>query len=250
MTVLIALAAILVPLLPSMLSRGHDTSSATNISEISKYVQTYNQLYFGYPNYLDNLIEAGGTGGGTGGGTLLGTLAGGGNLAGMVAPQQLTLAQATALNNIGINYLANLTGTAPSGTANPNWSPTFSPYTTMAPNQPTNATAITSTNLPYVAVLTGTTTVGATPAAGTGVSIAVSKLGLSLFGHLRRPRLRAGQQCHWTGCSGMPSPFPRPADRQPVRATTSCYRPAFQSFRPGGQWVQQRHVMRGRMPPR
>jgi type II secretory pathway pseudopilin PulG len=175
LTILIAVSALLVPLLPSMVSRSHDASSATNISDISRQVQTYNQLYFGYPNNLDNLVEAG-TGGGN---ALLGTLAGGANLNNMVTAQKLTQAQATALSNIGITSFANLTGTAPATIAN--WSPTFFPYTTMAPNQSANVTLVSS--LPTVAVLTGTTTtVGATPAAGTGLSVGVAKLGLSPTG--------------------------------------------------------------------
>jgi type II secretory pathway pseudopilin PulG len=175
LTILIALGAILVPLLPNMVSRSHDASSATNIGEISKQVQTYNQLYFSYPNNLDNLVDAA-----AGSSTLLPTLAGGGNLNGMVVAQTLTAAQATALNNIGITSFAKLTGTAANGTAN--WSPTFFPYTTTAPNLPANVTLISPANLPSVAVLTGTTAVGGTPAVGTGLSIGVAKLGLSPSG--------------------------------------------------------------------
>ena len=172
LTVLIALAAILIPLLPNMLSRSHDASSATNVSEISKYVQTYNQLYFQYPNNLDNLVEPGGA-------TPLTTLAGGGNLAGMVQTQALTAAQATSLNNIGITSVANVTGTSSSSTA-ANWSPTFFPYTTDNPRLPANTTLLTT--LPTVAVLTGTTAAGGTPTAGTGVAAAVTKLGVSPSG--------------------------------------------------------------------
>jgi Tfp pilus assembly protein PilE len=173
LTVLIALAAIVIPLLPNMLSRSHDASSATNVSEISKYVQTYNQLYFQYPNNLDNLVEPGGS-------SPLTTLAGGGNLAGQVQTQALTAAQATALNNIGITSVANVTGNAANGTAN--WSPTFFPYTTANPNLPANTTPIATTTPPTVAVLTGTTATGGTPTAGTGVAAAVTKLGVSPSG--------------------------------------------------------------------
>ena len=175
LTILIALAALVVPMMPGMLSRSHDASAATNIGEISKVVQTYNQLYFGFPNNLDNLVEAGGGSGST----LLGTLAGGGNLSGMVQTQALTGPQAAALNSIGITSVANLTGSAPTNNST-NWSPTFFPYTSAAPNQPGNTTPVNSSI--SVAVLTGTTTAGATPTAGTGVAVAVSKLGLSPSG--------------------------------------------------------------------
>jgi Tfp pilus assembly protein PilE len=174
LTILIALAAIVIPMMPNILSRSHDASSATNISEISKALQTYNQLYFGFPNNLDNLVEAG-TGGGS---TLLGTLAGGGNLAGQVQATTLSAAQVAALNNIGITTVANLTGTSANGTAS--WSPTFFPYTTLYPTLAANTTTLTTTT--NVAILTGTTTVGATPTTGTGVATAVTKLGVSPSG--------------------------------------------------------------------
>jgi prepilin-type N-terminal cleavage/methylation domain-containing protein len=176
LTILVALAALLIPMLPNMLSRSHDASAATNISEISKYVQTYNQLYFNYPNNLDNLVDAG-----AGGGNLLATLAGGGNLNTQVVAQALTAPQVTALNNIGITSLANLTGTDP-GVTGLTWSPTFFPYTTTNPRLPANTTAVTTATPPTVAVLTGTTGVGGTAAPGTGVAAAVVKLGVNPSG--------------------------------------------------------------------
>ncbi len=194
LTILIALAAILIPMMPNVLSRSHDSSSATNISEISRAVQTYNQLYFGFPNNLDNLIEAGsGTGSGT---ALLGTLAGPTPLNGQVVAAPLNAQQATALNNIGITSLANLTGSAPAG--NPNWSPTFSPYTTIPPSTTaivgttattgTGGTATSTTTYPTVAFLTGTATITGTGSSATtgvptgGVLAAVTKLGASPTG--------------------------------------------------------------------
>ena len=96
----------------------------------------------------------------------------------MVIAQPLTQPQAAALNNIGITTVANVSGTAATGTAN--WDPTFFPYTTTNPRLPANTTILaTGTN---VAVLTGTTAIGGTPTIGTGVAAAVTKLGVSPSG--------------------------------------------------------------------
>ena len=55
MVILIALAGILLPLFPSMLTRAHTSSTATNISEANKAVQLYYNMYSAYPNNLDNI---------------------------------------------------------------------------------------------------------------------------------------------------------------------------------------------------
>jgi type II secretory pathway pseudopilin PulG len=167
LTILIALAALVVPMMPGMLSRSHDASSATNLSEISRIVQTYNQLYFDFPNNLDNLVEAGN--GTSSGGALLGTLAGGGNLAGQLVTHPLTAPELSALNAVGITTVANLTGTDPSP-GNDNWSPTFFPYVTL----PSATTPSTTT------LASGTTVAVLSPTALNLVG--VPKLGLSLTG--------------------------------------------------------------------
>ncbi len=59
MVILIALAGIILPLFPSMLTRAHTSSTATNIAEASKAVQLYYNMYSGYPNNLDNLVPGG-----------------------------------------------------------------------------------------------------------------------------------------------------------------------------------------------
>src|ERR1043165_9678867 len=57
LVVLIGLAGIIIPMLPNMLTRTHTASAATNIQEISKWIQTYEQLYFRYPANWDALTD-------------------------------------------------------------------------------------------------------------------------------------------------------------------------------------------------
>ena len=49
MTILVALAGLLVPTFASMLTRGHTSTCSTNIGEVNKAVQEYQLLYGGYP---------------------------------------------------------------------------------------------------------------------------------------------------------------------------------------------------------
>jgi type II secretory pathway pseudopilin PulG len=166
LTILIALAALAVPMMPGMLSRSHDASAATNIGEISKVVQTYNQLYFGFPNNLDNLVEPDGS-------KLLISLASSTqDLNGQLMTHPLGSNEVKALSAIGVNNVAAITGTAPTATganANTNWSPTFYPYTT---SPPTSVPLASSAN-------SGATVAILSPA---GVTAGVTKLGLSPTG--------------------------------------------------------------------
>ena len=57
MTILIALASILIPILPGMLNRAHTSTGATNVSELTKAVQLYEQMNFRYPDQLDALND-------------------------------------------------------------------------------------------------------------------------------------------------------------------------------------------------
>jgi Tfp pilus assembly protein PilE len=81
LTILIALAGILVPLLPGMLRRAHTSTGATNMGEIVKIMETVNLVDRGYPDGYDSLMDDNGlyellpgydaTGGGTACGTEL-----------------------------------------------------------------------------------------------------------------------------------------------------------------------------------
>src|SRR6266446_306962 len=55
--VLVALAGILVPMLPSMLTRAHVAAHVTNVVEIAKAITTYQALNSGYPDQWDSLTD-------------------------------------------------------------------------------------------------------------------------------------------------------------------------------------------------
>lgn len=59
LTVLVALAGILLPTLPNLLTKSHVAVCSTNRPEMNKAVMTYAFLNTGaYPNQLDNLVDA------------------------------------------------------------------------------------------------------------------------------------------------------------------------------------------------
>ena len=60
MTILIALAGLLIPTFAAMLTRGHTSTCSTNIGEAVKAVQQYQLLYGGYPGNMDSLTDASG----------------------------------------------------------------------------------------------------------------------------------------------------------------------------------------------
>jgi len=61
LVILIALAGILIPQLPNMLVRTHAAAGSTNITEVNKRIQEFEQVYFKHPANLDNLVDDGGT---------------------------------------------------------------------------------------------------------------------------------------------------------------------------------------------
>jgi len=119
LVILIGLAGIVVPMLPSMLGRTETSSGATNHTEISKWVQTYEQIYLGYPKDWDSLTDIGGT-------KKITYVRGGG---GIVLDSGLTAGEADALNGAGITRLQAMVE-APTGIAPPPPNnKTFDPYT-------------------------------------------------------------------------------------------------------------------------
>jgi type II secretory pathway pseudopilin PulG len=61
LVILIALAGILLPLLPSLLTKAHDSVTTTNISEIDKAITGYLGTTLSYPNQFDSLVDASGS---------------------------------------------------------------------------------------------------------------------------------------------------------------------------------------------
>ena len=121
--ILVALAGILVPMLPGMLTRAHTSSGATNTSEINKFIQTYEQLYFAYPNNFDALGDA-----------TTATVPDYIPNAANYTLGNLTAAELAALNNAGITTVAPMYATSAALTAaGGDASPTFNPYSSLVP---------------------------------------------------------------------------------------------------------------------
>jgi prepilin-type N-terminal cleavage/methylation domain-containing protein len=112
LVILIALAGILIPQLPNMLTRSHTAAAATNIPEANKRIQEFEQIYFKQPANFDNLVN---------GAALIDYLP---STTGLTATA-LTAGTRGALFNAGITSLAGLDGTAAA-------SPTFDPYDVAA----------------------------------------------------------------------------------------------------------------------
>lgn len=95
LVILIALAGILIPQLPNMLVRTHAAAGSTNITEVNKRIQEFEQVYFKQPANLDNLAA----------GAALHTYVGGSPELDVVA---LDAGTAEALEEVGITTVANL----------------------------------------------------------------------------------------------------------------------------------------------
>ncbi|MGA2255914.1 MAG: hypothetical protein ABSG53_14805, partial [Thermoguttaceae bacterium] len=128
MTILIALAGLLVPTFAGMLTRAKVSTCATNLPETEKSVEEYQQLYGRYPSNLDalsdgtNLIDyfAGGLLDPVNGGTA--TMVGG-----EITSGTLTAPDVTALANAGITTVQKMFATT-AGTAPAGFDPTFNYY--------------------------------------------------------------------------------------------------------------------------
>lgn len=60
MVILIALAGLALPLLPSLLTKTHDSVTTTNISEVGKTIEGYFNANLAYPDQFDSLVDASG----------------------------------------------------------------------------------------------------------------------------------------------------------------------------------------------
>ena len=60
LTILVALAGILVPLLPGLFTRSAIATNSTNVPEIGKAIGDYQQMYLQFPNNWDALTDASG----------------------------------------------------------------------------------------------------------------------------------------------------------------------------------------------
>ena len=101
MTILIALAGLLVALFPGMLRYAHTSTGATNMPELNKIFHMHHQTQRGWPNYLDNLVS---------GSSLYARLPGYQVGHGYyLEAYQLNEEQADALHEAGLTHVFNLT---------------------------------------------------------------------------------------------------------------------------------------------
>jgi len=126
LTILVAIAGILVPLLPNFLHRANVASCVTNISELDKLIQTQQNLNAAYPDHMDNLVI------GSGLATYALTGATGEFKQASYTAGSLTTDEAAALTNAGITSVANLVENAGG-----DWRPTAWPYSSGETTQPT-----------------------------------------------------------------------------------------------------------------
>lgn len=116
LVILVGLAGIVVPLLPSMLGRTHTAAGATNMQEITKWIQTYEQLNLAFPDGWDSLTD------GTKLVSYLPSEDGGVTpVGGFITASGLTANEAASLNALGINNIHDMTTATPDA-------PTFNPY--------------------------------------------------------------------------------------------------------------------------
>lgn len=134
MMILVALAGVLIPLLPSMLTRAHVSAHTTNVTELDKAIVTYQNLNNGYPDQWDSLTD---------GTALITYLPGGvldpqtppanGQAGGELQAALPTDAEVTALQSAGISKVHLMVGT-PQGTPGDGgvFDPTFDYYASPA----------------------------------------------------------------------------------------------------------------------
>ena len=118
LTILVAISAILIPLLPNFIHRSNIASCVVNITELDKMVQTYSNLYAEFPDKLDNPIDA------TTGNPMTYVQLGSDEDYGVCYEgHALTAEEAEALQEAGITTLVDLVEDAGG-----DWNPTFWPY--------------------------------------------------------------------------------------------------------------------------
>lgn len=122
LSVLAALAAIVIPMFPNLLRRAHKTTDATQTQEISKAVQMYQGMYTSYPDEFDLLTD----------GTNFPSYipADGGPFGGFVSAGKLTAAEVAALRRVGISNVHKLATTLANVPPQPTLDPYEAPYAT------------------------------------------------------------------------------------------------------------------------
>lgn len=121
MAILIAIAGVLVPLLPDIVGRGNQSASATNMNELEKAIQFFQGQYNRYPNHYDSMIS---------GSDVSGLVPAAGNLGpggGNLEARPLTRGQVSRLSRRGITMAYDIQDAIPDDTSN--FHATLNPYT-------------------------------------------------------------------------------------------------------------------------
>jgi type II secretory pathway pseudopilin PulG len=120
MAILIAIAGILVPLLPDLVGKGNQSASATNMGELEKAIQLFQGEYNRYPNYYDSMIS---------GSEVSGLVPAAGNRGpggGNLEARPLTKGQVSRLSRRGITMVYDIEDAIPADTSN--FHATLNPY--------------------------------------------------------------------------------------------------------------------------
>jgi prepilin-type N-terminal cleavage/methylation domain-containing protein len=129
MLILAAVAGIVLPLLPKMVTRAHTSTSATNLTEVAKAIQTYESTYGNgaYPNNFDSLV--------TGSGSLATYIPG------YTGADLTTITVTSGDSNVEALAEAGITSVSlMAGSGSGDFSPTFYPYgDTIAAITPTSS---------------------------------------------------------------------------------------------------------------
>lgn len=125
LAILVAIAAILVPLLPELLGKGNQSAAATNMSELEKAVQTFRVAYSRCPNHYDSMLTADGAVSGLVPASPAGS-PGGGTLEAIT----LTTGQVSRLTREGINMVYDIENAV---TTDPQFHATMNPFIAAQP---------------------------------------------------------------------------------------------------------------------
>ena len=109
MAILVALAAVLVPLLPEFVGKANQSAAATNMSELEKSIMTFRATYSRNPNHFDSLL----TDGGAAVSGLVPASPAGNPGGGSLEAITLTSGQASRLTREGINMVYDIENALP-----------------------------------------------------------------------------------------------------------------------------------------
>jgi type II secretory pathway pseudopilin PulG len=107
MAILVALAAILVPMLPEFVGKANQSAAASNMNELDRFIMTFRATYERNPNHFDSLMNEGGV-------AMSGIVPSGG---GALATFSLTSGQQSRLSREGINMVYDLENAVPTDPA-------------------------------------------------------------------------------------------------------------------------------------